>query len=172
MNKTRVSIGLLNPKTPSNVGAVMRAAGCFGADAVFYTGKRYALAARFNTDTQDNAENIPLTGVGNLLDCVPDEAKIVCVELALGATPLSEFHHPEYAYYLFGPEDGTLDQSLIDRADAVVYIPTTGCLNLAATVNIVLYDRQAKANRSFADNQLIRQSRDTNNRVKVRTGHQ
>jgi tRNA(Leu) C34 or U34 (ribose-2'-O)-methylase TrmL len=26
----------------------------------------------------------------------------------------------------------------------VVYIPTTGCMNLAATVNVVLYDRMAK----------------------------
>jgi tRNA(Leu) C34 or U34 (ribose-2'-O)-methylase TrmL len=28
----------------------------------------------------------------------------------------------------------------------VVYIPTTGCMNLAATVNVVLYDRMAKGN--------------------------
>jgi tRNA(Leu) C34 or U34 (ribose-2'-O)-methylase TrmL len=27
----------------------------------------------------------------------------------------------------------------------VVYIPTVGCMNLAATVNVVLYDRMAKA---------------------------
>jgi len=27
----------------------------------------------------------------------------------------------------------------------VVYIPTVGCMNLAATVNVVLYDRLAKA---------------------------
>jgi tRNA(Leu) C34 or U34 (ribose-2'-O)-methylase TrmL len=26
----------------------------------------------------------------------------------------------------------------------VVYIPTTGCMNLAATVNVVLYDRLSK----------------------------
>ncbi|MBU0538004.1 MAG: 23S rRNA methyltransferase, partial [Gammaproteobacteria bacterium] len=26
----------------------------------------------------------------------------------------------------------------------IVYIPTKGCMNLAATVNVVLYDRLAK----------------------------
>jgi tRNA(Leu) C34 or U34 (ribose-2'-O)-methylase TrmL len=28
-----------------------------------------------------------------------------------------------------------------------VYIPTVGCMNLAATVNVVLYDRLAKASK-------------------------
>jgi len=48
--QSKVSLGLINPKTPENIGAVMRAAGCFQADAVFYTGERYDRAARFNTD--------------------------------------------------------------------------------------------------------------------------
>jgi tRNA G18 (ribose-2'-O)-methylase SpoU len=33
-------IGLYNPKSPENVGSVMRAAGCYGVSTVFYTGKR------------------------------------------------------------------------------------------------------------------------------------
>src|SRR5690606_36379608 len=43
-------IGLVNPKSPENVGAVMRAAGCYGADEVYYTGNRFELARRFATD--------------------------------------------------------------------------------------------------------------------------
>jgi tRNA(Leu) C34 or U34 (ribose-2'-O)-methylase TrmL len=168
MKRPHLSIGLSNPKNPANVGAVMRAAGCFRADAVFYTGQRYPRAARFNTDTKDAKQSIPLTGVESLLECAPKGAKIVCVELVEGATPLPEFQHPEQAIYLFGPEDGTLGQAIIDRADAVVYVPTVGCLNLAATVNVVLYDRVAKSGQCIAGDELIRQSRDTNNRVKVR----
>ena len=42
MNESKTYIALSDPKSPANVGAVMRAAGCFGADAVFYTGNRYA----------------------------------------------------------------------------------------------------------------------------------
>jgi tRNA(Leu) C34 or U34 (ribose-2'-O)-methylase TrmL len=169
MKAHSVTIGLSNPKSPSNVGAVMRAAGCFQADAVLYTGKRYPRAARFSTDTKDRSRDIPLTGVTSLLQNIPNNAKLVCVELVEGATPLPEYQHPDNAFYLFGPEDGTLEQEVIDRADAVVYVPTIGCLNLAATVNVVLYDRLAKSNQTIAHNELIRQSRDTNNKVKVKT---
>ncbi|TPW10380.1 MAG: SpoU family rRNA methylase, partial [Halothiobacillaceae bacterium] len=123
-------LGLCNPKSPTNVGAVMRAAGCYQVGAVFYTGQRYARAARFNTDTKNVGQRIPLTGVASLLEIVPAEMAIVCVELAEGATPLPAYHHPASAFYIFGPEDGTLDQQTIDHATAVVYIPTVGCLNL------------------------------------------
>jgi hypothetical protein len=50
----------------------------------------------------------------------------------------------------------------------VVYIPTNGCMNLAATVNVLLYDRLAKSAIAIGDNELIRKSRDTNNTVKVK----
>jgi len=48
-----VIIGLHNPKSPTNVGAVMRAAGCYNATQVRYNGTRYSRAARFQTDTQN-----------------------------------------------------------------------------------------------------------------------
>ncbi len=167
MSGANLLIGLSNPKSPANVGAVMRAAGCFGVDAVYYTGKRFERAAKYSTDTKDISQKIPLTVVDNLLDTVPAGVKVVCVEIVEGAIPLSDYQHPERALYLFGPEDGTLSQATIDAADAVVYVPTVGCLNLAASVNILLYDRQAKSANSPANDALIRQSRDTNNRVKV-----
>jgi tRNA(Leu) C34 or U34 (ribose-2'-O)-methylase TrmL len=159
-------IGLINPKSPENVGAVMRAAGCFQADKVLYTGRRYARAAGFRTDTKDMAQQIPLLGVDTLLESLIPGMQLVCVELVEGAMPLPAFEHPPQAMYVFGPEDGSIDQALIDRADAVVYLPTVGCLNLAATVNVVLYDRLAKITGSAGDDALIRQSRDRNNRLR------
>jgi len=120
-----------------------------------------------------------LTGVASLLDALPSDTKLVCVDLVLGATPLPEFVHPEKAFYVFGPEDGTIGQEIIDRADAVVYVPTVGCMNLAASVNVLLYDRLAKAHREqvsaqteFDGDALIRQSRDNNNRTRVKTTKQ
>jgi tRNA(Leu) C34 or U34 (ribose-2'-O)-methylase TrmL len=170
MTYPKLCIGLSNPKSPSNVGAVMRAAGCFGVDAVFYTGERYPRAKKFSTDTKQASLTIPLSGVASLLDAVLGNAAIVCVELVEGAQPLNEFQHPEHAFYIFGPEDGTVAQDVIDRADAVVYIPTQGCLNLAATVNVLLYDRLAKSGDCIAGDELIRRSRDKNNTVKIRRG--
>lgn len=169
MTRPCVYIGLSKPKSPSNVGAVMRSAGCFRVDAVRYTGSRYPRAAQYCTDTKDMSQTIPLTGVADLLHEIPENMQIICVELAEGATPLPDFKHPAHAIYIFGPEDGSLSQELLDKAHEVVYIPTTGCLNLAATVNVVLYDRLAKSPEPLADDSLIRQSRDTNNRLKVRS---
>ena len=169
MSQPKVTIGLSNPKSPTNVGAVLRAAGCFQADSILYTGVRYDRAAAFCTDTKNLSKSIPLTGVNCFLESAPQDAKIVVIELAENAVSLAEFQHPENAFYIFGPEDGTVKQKVVNKADSVVYIPTRGCLNLAATVNIVLYDRLAKSNQPEEGNELIRQSRDMNNRLKVKS---
>ncbi|MEO3737643.1 RNA methyltransferase [Shewanella baltica] len=180
LDDSAVFIGLVNPKTPVNVGGIMRASGCYGVDGVFYTGRRYELAARsgavqYHVDTKDAGERIPLTGVTSLLASIPADTKLICVDLVVGATPLPDFVHPAKAFYVFGPEDGTIGQEIIDKADAVVYVPTVGCMNLAASVNVLLYDRLAKSHReaaSLASNisgdELIRQSRDNNNRTRVK----
>ena len=173
MSKPKVCIGLINPKSPDNVGSVMRAAGNYRADAVFYTGERYPNALKRNPNSPYTArkvsKNIPLTAVNCLIDDAANEMKIVCVELAENATALTEFIHPENAFYIFGPEDSTIGQDIIDKADAVVYVPTIGCMNLAATVNVVLYDRLAKSSAKFDCNELIIKSRDRNNTVKFRS---
>ena len=178
-----VTIGLTNPKSPSNVGSVMRAAGCYSVDQVMFTGQRYANAAKYNgikhnTDTKKARDKIPLIptecfeNIEVLRSSLPDNTKIVCVDLIEGATPLPHFQHPEQVLYIFGPEDGTISQTVIDNADAVVYVPTVGCMNLAASVNVLLYDRLAKSviNNTLneSNNELIKKSRDTNNKVKVK----
>ena len=180
LDTSAVFIGLVNPKTPVNVGGIMRASGCYGVDGVFYTGRRYELAARsgaaqYHVDTKDAGERIPLTGVTSLLAAIPADTQLICVDLVVGATPLPDFVHPAKAFYVFGPEDGTIGQEIIDKANAVVYVPTVGCMNLAASVNVLLYDRLAKSHReaaSLASNisgdELIRESRDNNNRTRVK----
>jgi tRNA(Leu) C34 or U34 (ribose-2'-O)-methylase TrmL len=185
---SHVTIGLTNPKTPSNVGGVMRAAGCYSVDQVVYTGHRYTHAAKFissknNTDTQSSRDQIPLTAIEDFLQLkqpsiesqlakLPNGTKLICVDLVEGATPLPLFEHPEQALYVFGPEDGTINQAVIDQADDVVYVPTVGCMNLAASVNVLLYDRLAKSlikqDKLETDNTLIRNSRDTNNTAFVK----
>ena len=149
----------------------MRAAGNFRVDGVFYTGQRYPRAVLLNPDipkmSRSVSQDVPLSGVNCLIEAAPENTKIICVEFALNAIPLPEFQHPDNAFYIFGPEDGTLDQDVIDRADAVVYVPTVGCMNLGATVNVVLYDRLTKSTPVIESNKLIRESRDRNNNVKV-----
>lgn len=163
-----VIIGLCNPKSPGNVGGVMRAAWCYGADAVRYTGVRYGRAAKFQTDTKNATSHIPLHGVEALTDDVPEDMAVVCVEFARGATSLPTFKHPPRALYIFGPEDASLGQDVLDAADAVVFIPTIGCMNLAATVNVVLYDRMAKSEAQVDLDTTVLSNRDVNNRLRVK----
>ncbi len=143
-------VGLVNPKSPENVGSVMRAAGCYGVNSVFYTGSRYDKARPFYTDIQRFHLDIPLIGVEELLSVIPHGAVPVAVDLLPDAKPLPDYKHPQRAFYLFGPEDGTLSEQLTSQCRDKIYVPTNGCMNLAATVNVVLYDRLAKG-RNFSN---------------------
>ncbi|MFC3025279.1 RNA methyltransferase [Vibrio zhugei] len=167
--ESTVIIGLYNPKSPANVGAVMRAAGCYDATQVRYNGVRYNRAVKLQTDTKKVKSRIELVNSDNLTDNLSDDVKIVCVELAVGATSLPEFVHPQHAIYVFGPEDGSLPQQVVDQADHVVYVPTNGCMNLAATANVVLYDRLAKTLGDIDDQQQVIANRDNRNRLKVKS---
>ncbi|NOH50676.1 RNA methyltransferase [Vibrio rotiferianus] len=166
--KPTAIIGLYNPKSPTNVGAVLRAAGCYDAAQVRYNGTRYSRAVKFQTDTQNSQERIQLVEMEDLTANVADDVEIVCVELVVGATALPHFTHPENAIYVFGPEDGSLPQEMVDKAHHVVYVPTHGCMNLAATVNVVLYDRMAKTLGTIDDHQQVLTNRDNKNRLKMK----
>jgi len=172
MKRNQVSIGLINPKDTQNVGSVLRAIGCYQANDVYFTGSRYEHALKHNTDTHNVALNSLISKVDSMVEArdehMPEGTKIVCVELVEGAIPLPEYKHPENALYVFGPEDGNLKQSIVNAADEVVYIPTVGCMNLAATVNVLLYDRLAKSSNIESSDDLIRKSRDNNNHLKVK----
>ncbi|CSB46617.1 RRNA methylase%2C putative [Vibrio cholerae] len=58
---------------------------------------------------------------------------------------------------------------MVDQAHYVVYVPTHGCMNLAATVNVVLYDRLAKSLGEIDDQAQVIANRDNKNRLKVKS---
>lgn len=144
MKRGFCQIGLVNPKTPANVGSAMRACGVYGAVGLFYTGRRYKKAKELITDTQKFHRHIPLTRVESLADIIPYGCIPVAVDIIEGAEPLPDYKHPKNAIYIFGPEDGTLGKSITSFCKDIIYIPTNGCMNLGATVNVVLYDRMTK----------------------------
>jgi tRNA(Leu) C34 or U34 (ribose-2'-O)-methylase TrmL len=141
MTRGYAAIGLSHPKTPVNVGSALRAAGCFGAAMVATSGSRYT---RSPTDTMKIYRHIPLIQCDDLHDIIPFDCVPVAVDLIFGAVSLKDYAHPERAFYIFGPEDGTLGRRTLEWCRDVVYVPTNGCMNLAAAVNVVLYDRSVK----------------------------
>lgn len=135
------AIGLHLPKNSINVGHVMRAAGVFGASLVAASGKR--CKGSMATDTEAAHRRIPLLWVDDLREVIPHDCVPIAIELADGAKPLPTFPHPPRALYIFGPEDGGLGEGIRSWCRDVLYVPA-GCLNLAAAVNVVLYDRMVK----------------------------
>lgn len=134
-------VGLDNAKNNINVGAALRACGVFGAKMLAVSGQRYRLAP---TDTMRFHRQFPLIQVEDLHSVIPYDCVPVAVDLVEGATSLIEYQHPQRAFYIFGAEDQTLGDRVLSWCRDVIYIPTNGCLNLAACVNVVLYDRMVK----------------------------
>ncbi len=134
-------IGLDRVKDPANLGGVLRAAGCFGAGLVVVGGGRLG---RFPTDTMKAWRHVPCIETDDMMASVPFGCIPVAVEMHARARPLESFVHPERAIYIFGPEDGSVQKSIVERVPIVVQINTNRCMNLAAAVNVVLYDRAAK----------------------------
>lgn len=138
-------IGLDNPKNPLNVGSTLRAAGCYGVSMVAISGERpNKYISRMPTDTMRQYRHMPVLRCAELRDVLPYDCVPVAVEIVEGARSLFDYVHPERAFYVFGAEDATLGERVLGWCRDVVYIPTAACMNLAATVNVVLYDRAMK----------------------------
>ena len=140
------AVGLHHCKTGYNIGGAMRAAYCYGAKMVAISGGRCS-DVRHHSDTPQAWRHVPTLRVEDLREVIPYDCVPVAVDLVEGAVSLSAYQHPQRAFYVFGPEDGTLGDKVLSWCRDRVSVPTIGCMNLAATVNVVLYDRVAKAER-------------------------
>lgn len=141
-------IALDNPKSAINVGSVIRAAGVYRARMVVLSGERTPVRAC--TDTMKAYRHIPVLRVPDVFAAIPFDCVPVAVDLLPGAQPLPSYAHPERAFYIFGAEDATLGKRITERCRDVVFVPTDRSMNLAACVNVILYDRLAKEMRAAA----------------------
>lgn len=134
-------VALDNPKSHQNVGGVLRAVGCCGAALTVLAGERFR---KWPTDVRKEWRHTPLVEVASVFDALPYDCVPVAVDLIPGAKSLVDYQHPERAFYIFGGEDRTLGADVVSRCRDMVMVPTDRCMNLAACVNVVLYDRLAK----------------------------
>lgn len=143
------AIALVNPKYPRNVGAAVRAASCYGVNQVWISGSRVPLEphAGYRLPREERMrgyQDVDLHHSDRIFDQFPSWVTPVAVELRPGSENLIEFEHPEHALYVFGPEDGSLGRAELGLCHRFVVIPTMHCVNLAAAVYTILYDRHAK----------------------------
>jgi len=153
---TTPAIALINPKYSHNVGAALRAASCFGAKQVWWTGNRVRLDDKKRLPREERMKgfrDVELRNYDQIWDQFGPEVVPVAIELRQNSESLQSFVHPPNALYVFGPEDGSLGGNHLSRCHRFVVIPTKHCVNLAAAVYIILYDRFQKEfpNATIAD---------------------
>lgn len=142
-------VALDRPNDEVNVGHTLRAALCFEARLVILGGAPENLnVQKLKTDPGRAYRHVPVIQVDDIFEALPEDCTAIAVELTDDAVDLPIFVHPERACYIFGPENGSISPEVLERCSASVKIPTTMSLNLGMTVNILLYDRLAKARRS------------------------
>jgi tRNA(Leu) C34 or U34 (ribose-2'-O)-methylase TrmL len=150
---------LVDPKYPHNVAATIRACSCFGIKSLFWTGARvdprqYERLPR--EERMKGYQDVAWVHTDRPFDYLESDRKNwhrrnfkvkahpVCVEIHPDSIALPDFIHPPNAVYVFGPEDGGVPQVIRRHCWSFVHIPSRHCLNLAAAVNVVLYDRSIK----------------------------
>lgn len=146
------AIGLDNPKTSANIAGVLRACSCYEAAMLAISGTRYQ---KHGCDTMVQHRRMPMLQVADLHEVVPYDCIPVAVDLVSDAQSLVDFIHPERAFYVFGAEDNTLGERVLSWCKRRVMVPTRACMNLAACVNVVLYDRMAKQKRGSGVQQTL-----------------
>lgn len=134
-------IGLYSPKTPSNIWSVLRASGIYDSSFIAVQNGRYK---KTGTDTNKEYRRTPLFHVEDLKDVIPYWCIPVAIEITEDANSIVWYEHHKSAYYIFWPEDWSIPNSILDWCVDKIYIPWNYCMNLAATVNVVLYDRMYK----------------------------
>lgn len=137
-------IGIYSVKTPDNVGGLWRSAHAMGASFIFTIGARYSFR---RIDTTKAWKTVPLfqyDDFDSFIESFPKDCCLIAVENK-GACDLRGFTHPERAVYILGAEDNGLSDLILEKADAVIEIPSTYCLNVATAGSIVVYDRLCKS---------------------------
>jgi len=134
-------IGVEGISKPMNFGNLSRSAFGFGASFVFtvspgkYIGKP-------PSDTTRSQDHMPWYTFDTVADMrLPDDCRLVGIELVDDAIDLPSFRHPLKAAYILGPEGGSLSPDMMELCEFIVKIPTHFCVNVATAGAIIMYDR-------------------------------
>jgi len=121
----------------------------FGIQQLWFTGHRVSLEASKGyrlprEERMKGYKDVTLTNEDRFFDRFGRDVVPIAVELNQSAELLTTFEHPENALYVFGPEDGGVGSVHLRHCHRFLAIPANHCLNLAAAINVVLYDRRMK----------------------------
>ena len=143
-------IGVEGISKPMNFGNLARSAHGFGASFIFTVAPAKAIGTP-QSDTSRSQDHLPWYSYGSAGELVlPDDCRLVGVELTADAVELPSFRHPSRAAYVLGPEGGSLSPEMLERCEFTVKIPMDFCINVAMAGAVVMYDRMHSMGR-FAE---------------------
>ncbi len=137
---------------PQNFGAILRAAECFGVDAVMWSKNRSSpLTPVVSKSSAGASELVPLIQVSNLassLEKMRDSGFwVVAASVQKGSESLDNFGFPEHTVLVLGAEGEGIQRLIQERAHCRVHIPMHGridSLNVSQSAAVMLgaYRRQ------------------------------
>lgn len=119
---------------PQNFGSILRAAECFGVDALIYSVNRnVALTPVVSKASVGASEIVSLIPVSNLVDTLKKFQKggyfSVATEISDQAEPLDSFEFPEKTVLIIGAEGEGIQPLLSKTSDFHLYIPMKGSID-------------------------------------------
>ncbi len=135
-------VGVQGISKPYNLGAVLRTAHAFDASFAFTLQAHHTVREINRTDTSRSDSHLPFYEWEDETDLIlPKNCQLVGIELTEDSVNLPSFRHPINCAYILGPEKGSLSESLQERCDHIVKIPTKFCINVSLACALTLYDR-------------------------------
>ena len=129
--KTSVVLLLDSIYDPQNLGSIIRAGECFGADLVVYSKNRGAdITPVVSKASAGGTEYVPIVKVSNLAETLKQFQKngywVVCAEAGEGSQSLYDFKFPEKTVMLLGSEGEGVQKILSKNSDFRLQIPMFG----------------------------------------------
>jgi tRNA (guanosine-2'-O-)-methyltransferase len=144
-NKGYFGIGIINPKSKTNVGSLWRSANILGASFIFTIGKRIPKQA---SDTMKTCNSIPFyyyETFEEFYKTMPYNCPLIGIELDERSIKVERYQHFDRCVYLLGAEDNGISPEVRNKCHQLVQLPI-GNYNVANAGSIIMYDRYLKAN--------------------------
>jgi 23S rRNA (guanosine2251-2'-O)-methyltransferase len=133
---------------PHNVGAIIRSAECFGADAVILPERRSAgVNATVRKAAAGAAEHLPIVRVGNVNEAIRTLKKagiwVAGADAGEGSIPLAQADFNRDLALVIGAEGEGLAQLVRRECDYLVRVPMRGVtesLNASVAAGVLLYE--------------------------------
>lgn len=131
---------------PHNLGAILRAAECFGVDGVIWSKNRGAdITPAVSKVSVGASELVPIIKVSNLAEAMKQCQKAgytaIIADVGPGSENIHQFQFPDLTLLILGSEGKGVQRLIQERANNRVYIPMKGqidSLNVSQAASVFL----------------------------------